>query len=302
MLKSRRALTLIEVCIALTLGGLALSVVMSIGVRERRLHVALARRLASARQLRHASEILPIDLRGLDARTGDIPPGEARDTSIQLRTTVASGIVCGVAGTDLALVPATALDGALYSALSLPRVGDTLWALVDADTTDRWIASEILSVRTASGRCGATGATPFGASSGNVGSSVVLSLAQEPVALGIGVGSPVRATRPARYSIYRASDGAWYLGYRDGAPGGGFDVIQPVSGPYASRAALRFAYRDTSGALLNVPVDSTRDIAAVEIAIVADVGSVGAAIATTRRPNFTTTDSLTILVGLRNAR
>jgi hypothetical protein len=207
-----------------------------------------------------------------------------------------SGVVCSLAGSEVSLVPATALDGVLYSALAVPQAGDTLWALADSDTTDRWLASEILSVRTSAGRCGARGIMPFAPPDGTAPASVVLSLANDISALGAAVGSPIRVTRLARYSLYHASDGAWYLGYRDAAAGGGFDVIQPVSGPYASRSALRFRYRSSTGVLLAAPVDSTRDIAAVEVAIVADVR------AALRRPNVAIAESLSIVVGLRNAR
>src|SRR5689334_11182031 len=155
VLKPRRAFTLVELCMALTLGALTLSIVVAIGTRERRLHVALAHRVAGARQLRHAAQILPIDLRALDPRGGDISPGEARDTSIQFRSTVAAGVICSISATEIALVPAAAREGELYSELSAPRAGDTLWSLGDADTSDLWIPAAIQSVRQSVGRCGA---------------------------------------------------------------------------------------------------------------------------------------------------
>src|SRR6202022_2394268 len=55
-----------------------------------------------------------------------------------------------------------------------------------------------------------------------------------PLGSDVKPGAAVRFVRRARYSLYRASDGDWYLGYRRcnaiGPPGCG--VVQPVSGPY----------------------------------------------------------------------
>jgi hypothetical protein len=298
MLSARPGLTLVELCIALTLGSLALCTITVIGARQQRLHLALAQRLAGARQLRHAAEILPIDLRAIDASEGDIVAGEARDSSIQFRATVAGGVICAVTGAEVALVPADARDGELYSALSSPRVGDTLWALADADSSQRWIPAGIVSSRTAAGRCAAGSA--FVAPAEALAASVVLSLSRDVGALGIGIGSPVRVTRLARYSIYHASDGGWYLGFRDAAAGGGFDVIQPVSGPYPSRTSFRFRYWGDSGAPLPLPIDSTRRVLAVEITLAALAGDVGAAAAGLPRAATSRVDSLDILVGLRN--
>ena len=300
MLNARPGLTLVDLCIALTLGSIALCTITVIGARQQRLHFALAQRLAGARQLRHAAEILPIDLRALDANEGDIVAGEARDSSIQIRATVAGGVICAVTGAEVALVPADARKGELYTALSSPRVGDTLWALADADSSQRWIAAGIVSSRTAAGRCAATGSA-FVAPAEALAPSVVLSLSRDVDALGIHAGSPVRVTRLARYSIYRASDGGWYLGFRDAAPAGGFDVIQPVSGPYPSRTSLRFRYRGDGGTPLTLPIDDTRRVLAVEIAIAALAGDVGAAAAGLPHATTSRVDSLGILIGLRNA-
>jgi len=299
MLNARPGLTLVELCIALTLGSLALCTITAIGARQQRLHFALAQRLAGARQLRHTAEILPIDLRAIDASEGDIVAGEARDSSIQFRATVAGGVICAVTGAEVALVPAEARGGELYTALSSPRAGDTLWALVDADSSQHWIPAGIVSSRTAAGRCAATG-SPFVAPADALAASVVLSLSRDVGALGIGIGSPVRVTRLARYSIYHASDGGWYLGFRDAAPGGGFDVIQPVSGPYPSRTSLRFRYWGDGGTPLPLPIDSTRRVLAVEITLAALAGDVGAAAAGLPRAATSRVDSLDILVGLRN--
>jgi hypothetical protein len=85
-------------------------------------------------------------------------------------------------------------------------------------------------------------------------------------------GSPIRFLRRARYSLYRAGDGAWYLGYRRcnviGISACG--VIQPVSGAYRAYSAdpsasgLLFEYFDGSGQRL-APSASQVTLARVDI-------------------------------------
>src|SRR5439155_9594724 len=82
------------------------------------------------------------------------------------------------------------------------------------------------------------------------------------------LGMPVRITRRLRYSLYRASDGAWYLGQRDwNATTLRFNTIQPVSGPFLSAAlgGLTFRYFDSSGVEVPSGAAQTRAIALLRI-------------------------------------
>jgi hypothetical protein len=77
-------------------------------------------------------------------------------------------------------------------------------------------------------------------------------------------GSPVRLIRRARYSLYRASDGLWYLGYRR-CTGAGCATVQPVSGPYAGATPpLTFKYYDGSGRTIT-PLVPTTAIARIDV-------------------------------------
>src|SRR5439155_17735466 len=88
----RRGVTLIELIVAMVVGGVALALIASISVRQQRLYADLADRAALASQLRQASTVLPIELRGASSAGGDIR--EARDTAIELRASIASAVVC----------------------------------------------------------------------------------------------------------------------------------------------------------------------------------------------------------------
>ena len=85
-------------------------------------------------------------------------------------------------------------------------------------------------------------------------------------------GAPVRFIRRGRYSLYRSSDGSWYLGYRRcNAMGPSVcGAIQPLSGPYRAYSSnprstgLLFEFFDGSGAHLP-PGSSSLPLARVDI-------------------------------------
>ena len=57
-------------------------------------------------------------------------------------------------------------------------------------------------------------------------------------------GAPVRFIRHGQYSIYRASDNQWYLGYRRcNALDNLCSVVQPLSGPYETSSGPPFTFR-----------------------------------------------------------
>jgi hypothetical protein len=110
------------------------------------------------------------------------------------------------------------------------------------------------------------------------------------------VGTPARITRPARYSLYRASDDHCYLGLRTwNASLGRFNQVQPVSGPYRSPAlgGSAFRYFDSTGARLPSGTQDTRRVARVEVQLTADRSTA---------PAIAALDSLVVAVALRNRR
>jgi hypothetical protein len=114
-----------------------------------------------------------------------------------------------------------------------------------------------------------------------------------------GVGSALRIYRHARYELYQAADGEWYLGYRKCATGGtSCDNPTPVSGPYLPSGAegasgLEFRYFDASGAR----TAATSEVRRVEITLRSrserQVNMPG-------RPRDFYVDSLSTIVTVRN--
>ncbi len=299
----RRGFTLLELIVVMIVGGIALGLLAGISMRQQRAVNELADAAALSSQVHDAAAILPIDLRGASAADGDIR--EARDTAIELRTTIASAVICDTGAAALVLSPAIDAPDTYAGTVASIAVGDTAWLLVPGDSLDSWRPYRVASSGAApAGTCLALG--PRLSSPARAQSRTSLALAESPPLASL-VGVPLRVTRPARYSLYRASDGAWYVGERDwNTSSARFNTIQPVSGPYLSalQGGLRFQYVDSSGRALASPVTDTRAIGRVRIDIrgqtrgvaqVLGAASRGGAAAPTRR-----TDSSSTVVLLRN--
>src|SRR5262245_17958001 len=91
----RRGVTLVELVVTMAVGGLALSLIAAVCLRQQRVISDLSHAAALTAQLRDAAAILPIDLRALSSGLGDIR--DARDTSLEVRATIASAVVCDTA-------------------------------------------------------------------------------------------------------------------------------------------------------------------------------------------------------------
>jgi hypothetical protein len=204
--------------------------------------------------------LMPISVRGVAPGEGDIAMGGARDTSLQFRATIVSAVVCDSGAGTVVLAPAESATR-FSSVLIRPAVGDTAWFLDVAPAVETWVPRPITAVADSSAICRLGSSAPFG-------TAPHLSLA-----LRLGAPAPprsnvVRVTRPWRYSIYKASDNAWYLGAKEWNPASAkFNTIQPVAGPLVSAAAggLRFRYLDSAGVVLpGVPPDP-RQIAAIDV-------------------------------------
>ena len=300
--RPRRGVTLIELLVVLIVGGTALGLVASISLGEQRMIEDLAQASAVSGQLRDAASILPIDLRGLNPGSGDITPGEARDTSIELRATIGSAVVCDTAASALVLAPSGLGSGTFGSFRTSVDVGDTAWLYSPTDTSDTWLPFSIADVYGAApGAC--VGAAPHLTDSDLSLIRVVIALDVPPPLTGA-LGFPVRLTRPMRYSLYRASDRLWYLGERDWNDlNFQFNIVQPVSGPFLSADATSpvFQYLDSAGTALGTPVVDPRSIALIQVDLHGQtrgaVRALGSAAAIGPRR-----DSASILVLLHNRR
>ena len=251
---TRRGATLVELMVAMSLAAIVLAAATASLVRQRSQADGSTARLRGESQIRGALAQLPQALQGLSAADGDLAAGEARDTALQLRMVVASGVACDSA-TGAAVLSAddSSSDHETGFATS-PHPGDMLWWRAPGAAT--WAARRITDVQGVSGACLVSGPTVRPLL--RMGLSASDTVSRDAV---------IRLTRQVRYSLYHAGDGTWQLGIAEWS-----DVLhafappQPVAGPFARAAGQGtqsgFRYFDDAGSEL-LPSSQGVDVARV---------------------------------------
>lgn len=263
----RGGYTVLEMLVSIVVGTIAIGAVGSFAFRQQRFHRDVAVVVERLDQLEQAASMMPISLRAIAPGESDIPPGGAQDTALEFRAVIASAVVCDSGQGVLLLAPSHTDPPRLASLLTRPGAGDTVWSLTLGDDTNSWLPSAIAGVSDSVTSCIIGGASPWGS---GPRSAIVVHVASP---LAAGAGSVIRITRTWRYSIYRASDGAWYLGAKEWNPAAlRFNTIQPVSGPFVppSRAGAAFRYFNASGNPVTSGATDTRSIALIDIALQVD--------------------------------
>jgi type II secretory pathway pseudopilin PulG len=225
-----------------------------------------ASELLDARQgVRDAMEVLSGDIRG------STPADTIRlmaDSAVELFTSIGTSVACRTASGTAIYLAAESSGNTLTSFLLAPDTGDLV--LVFRTTGDptggTWERHRVAALSSRSNRPGC-----FGEGSGPA-EGFLLTLRDIPDP-GVSAGAPVRFIRRGRYSLYRGSDGSWYLGYRRcNALGPSVcTAIQPLSGPYVRYSAdeaetgFLFEYFDAYG----VRVDSGDPMSVARIDVTA---------------------------------
>jgi prepilin-type N-terminal cleavage/methylation domain-containing protein len=263
----RSGMSLAELLVALSLGGIVLGVAAGSMLRQQR-GVRWIEGLSGAElQVRPVMRLLTDELSLLDASAGDVAPGQASDSSLQVRSVVGASLSCDSASA-LTLLPETAAPPALAGSASPPAVGDSVWLYRGASLG--WRARSVVGVSRATSAC----AVPTSAA----GPTYRLLLDAPPAAA---AGTPVRITRWERWVVYRAGDGRWYVGIRDYSPSTSrFLAAQPVAGPFLrtvrNGARTGFRYFDASGSPIDADGTNEGRIARVRITTLSVVPSIGA--------------------------
>lgn len=240
------------------IAGLAATTIDATIVRQQRFYRGVSELRAVREGVRDAMEVLSTDLRGMSV--ADSVRMRA-DSAIEFFAAVGVSVVCQSAGSEVGLAPVHASGNSLSAFVVEPDTGDL--ALVYANSSEaggRWEQYRIadFAPRPLASSCPPLSgfSTQADLDTGAKGFSLTLatSLRED-----IKVGAPVRFARRARYSLYRASDGASYLGYRrcDAIGVSVCSGIQPVTGPYRSYSSdtrttgLLFEYFDSAGRRLD---------------------------------------------------
>lgn len=260
----RAGVSLVELLVALSLGGIVLAIATGSMLRQQR-GVRWIEGLSSAElQVRPFIQLFTEELSLLDASAGDIAPGQASDTSLQVRAVVATSLSCDSAAT-LTLLPETSATSILGGSASSPAAGDTAWLYGGA--ARGWLARAVTGVSRPTVACA------FPTSSAAPAFRLALDAPAD-----VPAGAPVRVTRWERWVVYRGGDGRWYAGIRDYGPATSrFLASQPIAGPFLrtarARARTGFRFFDVSGAEVDPDGTNERNIARVRVTVLSVVPS-----------------------------
>jgi type II secretory pathway pseudopilin PulG len=255
----RRGLSLAEVVVVIALVGLVGGTIVGTISRQQRFYRGATELLYVRESVRDAMEVLSTDIRRTSvADTVSL----AADSAIEFFATVGGSIVCQIVANDVGLPSAHSSGNSLSAFLAEPDTGDLAFFRIEqAGGNERWERHRISGFTPRSLASSCPPGSRFSQQSDlDVGEKGFVVTLTTPLGGDVKPGSVVRFVRRARYSLYRASGGDWYLGYRRcnaiGASVCG--AVQPVSGAYRaynrdSRATgLLFEYFDAAGQALDV--------------------------------------------------
>jgi type II secretory pathway pseudopilin PulG len=255
----RRGLSLAELVVVVAVAGLAAGAIVGTITRQQRFYGGASELLAVRESVRDAMEVLSADIRATSvADTVRV----AADSAFEFFATIGASVVCRIEGSDVGLPAARPSGNSLSTFRVEPDTGDLVLFHVDsAGTNERWerhrisgfVPQPLASSCPPSSRL----SQQSDLDAGMKGFVVALST---PPSSDVRRGAVVRFLRRQRYSLYHASDGEWYLGYRrcNAIGTSGCGPVQPVSGPYRAYSrntratGLLFEYFDAAGQALEV--------------------------------------------------
>jgi prepilin-type N-terminal cleavage/methylation domain-containing protein len=269
MKRARGAFTLIELAVVLAILGVSGAAMGMLLLRQQRFYRGASELLYAREGVRDALEVLAGDIRGI--ATADTVTLLA-DSAIEVYATIGSSVVCQTPSPlQIGLPPAMNSGNTLTAFVTEPDTGDLALIYRVAPDGVSWERHRIgaFSSRTVASVCPQSSGFAREGVGGSPGFELTLSAPSSPE---IHRGSPVRFVRRGRYSLYRGSDGEWYLGYRrcNAIGPSACGAIQPLSGPYRgysrdpAMTGLLFEYFDVQGTRLDAS-SSPLSLARVDI-------------------------------------
>ncbi len=261
---ARSGFSLVELIVILALSTIVMGGLTSVLVRQQRFYRGTADLIETRSQIRQAAGIIPSDLRGVSTAGGDIIA--ISDTSMLFRATIGQALACAPVplANRIDIPPLTLANKNTLASFSMtPGLGDTVFVYHDGATEaagdDVWVPY------------GITGApTMSSVSCGDLIGSADLTTPRysfplaSPLRADVTPGTPLRFVRRTRYTLFTASDGAWYLGYC--SPDCAGSTPQPIAGPFLSgaggTAGVAFTFRKADGAITAIP-DSVAEVSIV---------------------------------------
>jgi prepilin-type N-terminal cleavage/methylation domain-containing protein len=305
----RAGFTLIELVIAMVLMSLVGGAIVKVLLQQQRFYNSTTDLIQTRQQIRQAAAMLPSDLRGIASGDSDIYV--MTDSSLEFRSVFGSSIACSVdaGGGWVSTVPKVLAKGsAMTSWTAVPSVGDSIAVYdegtITAQSDDRWSRAQVTGVtlRTGNVNDGCPTASGLAQLADLTASNPSYKLTITPKLVNVTVGASIRFLRRVHYSVYKASDNQWYLGYYDCKTGRVpvCNAAQAIAGPFQPYAVngtsgVQFAYYDSTGAVTTKPSEVAR-ISLVVRGQSAGLLNLSGAGGTVFK------DSLRIEVGLRNRK
>ena len=252
----RRGFTLIELMVAIVLLSIVAGGMMGIIVRQQQFYSGSSGILETRGSVRDGMAMLTSDLRSLSPSNKDIYA--MGRTFIDFRLSTGAATVCTISvDRKTVTVPPLVLTSknGLTSWISAPQNGDSVF-VYDADTSanatdDTWDPNLLSANATSAASC--PNSSGFTTTAGEAASGWKVPL-NSALAATVQVGASLRFFRRARYQLFQASDGLWYLGFYDCLPSRtpACTSLEPVSGPYLPAAnsgpsGLELTYYDANG-------------------------------------------------------
>jgi len=283
---SKRGFSLVELLVVLTMLALVGGTIGSLVLRQQRFYRGASELLRAREGVRDAIDVLATDIRGI-AVTDTVRL--LADSAIEMFSSIGSAVVCERSSDMQIAVPRPFASGSTLTSLLIePDTGDLALFYRDATSNGgRWERHRIagFSVRQSAATC--------------PGFQLDLSA---PLSPDTHPGTPVRFIRRGRYSLYRAADGDWYLGYRrcNALGPSTCGSVQPLSGPYRSYSSTRdktgllFEYFDAHGGRLTTT--SPLELARVDLTARAESRQR----LVIEQRSMTPADSATVSIAIRN--
>jgi prepilin-type N-terminal cleavage/methylation domain-containing protein len=295
----RRGFSLSEIMVALVLLGIVATGIMTVIMRQQQFYRSATEVIDTRQQIRQASSVVPVDLRGVSSIGGDIL--NMSDSSLDVRGNIGSGIICSHTANSITVPPINLANNRYFTTfLTRPKLNDVVIILDDkaaGNADDDWIPYTISAID--STLVGCTSFTDVAADAAKYRYRYTFTANLSPTIVD---GAPLRMARGVKYSIYKsASDNLWWMGYREcRGDGSSCAAVQPVSGPYRAYVAndtvnsgISFVYRDSTGVVTNV----TTNVARVELFV---HGETQAAVALGGGKVAPYRDYVKVIIALRN--
>ena len=267
----------------LTIAGILLGALGRVLWASMRFYQAQSQILDVRQNVRAVAQILPIELRELDAGDGDIVA--MSDTAVTVKAMRGFAVVC--APPSVARAQITVRNALTYGYRAMDAARDSVLVFREGDpglsADDRWLHAPIAAI------------APAGCADGSAGTRLTLTgmVGGATQLDSVLQGAPLRTFETVSYRLYDDGAGAWWFGVRTHSAGS-WSSTSPIAGPLRPRDGLRFEYRDEAGGV------TTTRTAVARIRITVRGRSLIPIRIPGRRPGFFE-DSLSTQIAVRNS-